>query len=164
MKRNFLCSLLAAALLPIAPVWAASSCRVNRRAEQDLSDIQHQAYQVGRQANGLEEDLRSGATDWIVVTGQTNMIADHVRDLSKDVHRFEAVEPNLNKTENRQLDRMETGLTTLKIFVNDTFNTMQPHRIIFERPALLNDVSAIMARAQIVHNTAKSMRSEMANS
>jgi hypothetical protein len=59
---------------------------------------------------------------------------------------------------------METGLTTLKIFVNDTYHTMQPGQILFERPALLNDVSGMMARAKIVHNTAQNLRSEMENS
>ena len=89
MRRNFLSSMLTAAILAAGSLWAAPN------AAQYLNEISEQTYQIQTQADSLERSVRSGAHDW-------NSSAAYTYDMAERAKTFGVTRPGWGSARRHQ--------------------------------------------------------------
>lgn len=134
-------------------------CVVVGPAASQLSYIAREAAGAQTQADEIEAYLRTNPyPDWRWVAASMNSLKENVRNLQKFVGSFERSEPRLSEEQTRHLERIKTGLATMAIFVNNTYNLIAERQILPHRDSLLANAKAMSVRAEIIRDAARNLR------
>jgi hypothetical protein len=124
-----------------------------------LSVIAREAANAKMQADEIEAYLRTnGSPDWRYLASEMDYLKEHVRNLQKSVASFERSEPKLTEAQGQELERLNDGLATLTVFVNNTNRLIAEQKVLPHRNTLMSNAKAISIRADIIRDAARSIR------
>jgi hypothetical protein len=134
-------------------------CVVVGPAASELSVIAREAADAQMRADEIEAYLRSnGSPNWQSLAAMMDYLRDDVLSLQKSIYRFEQSEPRLTEAQSQQLERLRTGLSTLTVFVNNTYQLIGEQQLLPHRKALISNARAMSVRADFIRNAARNLR------
>ena len=152
MRRSLLSSIIAAALVPAASLWAAPN--IAAPSGQLLNQISEQAYRIQSQADGLEAYLRSGAHEFSSAAAYTNDMADSAQKLAGLLDQF-ASQPGATNATRQQADKMKLALVELRAFIGNTVRELDSRAMPLHVEDALATTSGIAARGNSIRSAAE---------
>jgi hypothetical protein len=152
MRRKFLCSIAAAALLPAASVWAAPN------ATQYVNQINEQTYQIQTQADRLETYVRSGADEWTVNAGFTSDMARAAQKLLALLDQV-AAQPGATNATRMQVAKMKILTTEVLAFTANASSDLDMRVLPLHWREVLANTFNIEERCNMIRNAAQSLGS-----
>jgi|HubBroStandDraft_1064217.scaffolds.fasta_scaffold252960_1 hypothetical protein len=154
MRRNLFSTILVAALVPAASLWAAPNTAAP--SNQILSQITEQTYQLQIQADRLERYLRSGAHDSTYASGLTFEMAEGTLKLATLLDEFVSQPGTVNETR-QQVDRMKVTVAELEAFVGGAAQNLDARSAALHSGDILASISNIMDRGNMLRTAARNL-------
>jgi hypothetical protein len=154
MRRNLFSTILVAALVPAASLWAAPNTAAP--SNQIVNQITEQTYQLQTQADHLERYLRSGAQDSAYAGGLTFEMAEGTLKLATLLDEFVSQPGTVNETR-QQVDRMKVMVAELEAFVGGAAQNLDAHSTALHAGDILASISNIVDRGNLLRTAARNL-------
>jgi hypothetical protein len=154
MRRNFLNTILAAALLPAGSLWAAPN--FGSSAAPYLSQIHEQAYQIETQADRLEAFARSGGRDEKYSAGLTFDMEERAQKLLALFDQV-AAQPGATNDTRMQVKKMKDAAAELMAFAANAFGELQTRAVAIHADNLVSDTGSIAELCDVIRSTAHNL-------
>jgi hypothetical protein len=154
MRRSFLSSIIAAALLPAGSLWAAPA--TGNSAAQYLNQIDQQTYQIETQADGLEAYVRSGSHDWNNSAGYAYDMAEKAQKLMALLDQV-AARPGATNETRIQVEKMKMMTAEVMAFTGNAFDDLESRAVALHAEDVFANTANIEARCNMIRSAAQNL-------
>jgi hypothetical protein len=152
MRRNLLCSIIAAALLPAGSLWAAPSLGNSGYVNQ----IHEQVFQIQAGADGLEAYVRSGAHDWNSMAVYAADMAERGQKLLGLLDQIGA-QPGATNDTRIQVEKMKSATAEMMAFAGNALGEMETRAIGLHAGNVFTDTGNIEALCNTIQRAAQGL-------
>jgi hypothetical protein len=154
MRRNFLTSTVAAAVLAGGSAWAAPNA--GNSTTHYLNQVNEQAYQIEAQADQLEAYVRSGAHDWVSSASYTSDMAEGTQKLWALLDKL-AAQPGATNETRMRVEKMKTLTEELQAFTSNTALDLGPRALALRTQDVFANTSNIEERCDLLRSAAQDL-------
>jgi hypothetical protein len=123
-----------------------------KEADQLLTRVQHQAYRVRTDADGMANSSRFDELDWQTNADQLNNIKRHVDAMGKTLCRLDQIRSAVLPWQRKEIDRITPALVELADTTTSAIKTLSTHQQTFWATNFPNQMADIYKDANRIQN------------